>query len=415
VNLAATRYEPENYDPFSLAVMNDPLPFYARLRDAAPALYLPQYDAWVFSRFQDVLDVLTVGGNAFIATDSTLPTPEVLSHHNHGQVSELPLDPLPIGAMLGSPHFEVLRNAHIRPLRPRAVRALHDFVQGLCNRRLDELLPRKTFDLTQDYGGHVSASVICHLMDMPLEQAGVVLDLVNSLSRTDGEGGGNDVPTIIANCIGIMAEAIARRRTAGADGSFSLIDGLLNLGYYGRPLTDVEVATQLVCVFVGGVETVPKITAHGLMELTNAPDQLVAVRADLTANVPIAVEEMIRFCAPAQWFARTAHRDVEVAGITVRKGQRIIALFGSAARDPAEFDDPDVFIWNRKIERVLSFGTGQHYCIGIHLARLELRLLTETFLRRVKSYSFDMDRAVRLPSSFQWGWNSLPVVIERTN
>ena len=68
-------------------------------------------------------------------------------------------------------------------------------------------------------------------------------------------------------------------------------------------------------------------------------------------------------------------------------------------------------IWNRKIERVLSFGTGQHYCIGIHLARLELRIMVDAFLRRVDRFSFDMDNAVRLPSSFQWGWNSLPVII----
>jgi cytochrome P450 len=405
-------HDPQGYDPFSKAVMTDPLPFYERLREEAPALYLPRYDAWVFSRFQDIIDVLTVSGNAFIATDTTLPTPEILARHNHGEVQQLPLDPLPIGAMLGSPHFEVLRNAHIKPFRPRAVRALAGLVQELANRRLDELLPRKRFDLTQDYGGQVSASVICHLLDMPLARAGEVLDLVNSLSRTDPEAGGTDVPTIIANCVGMMSEYVARRRKAGADGSLPLIDGLIALGYYGRPLTDAEIATQLTCVFVGAVETVPKIAAHGLMELRNAPSQLAEVRADLGANVPIAVEEMIRFCAPAQWFARTAHKDVDVAGVQVGTGQRVIVLLGSAARDPAEFDRADSFIWNRRIERVLSFGTGQHYCIGIHLARLELRILVETFLRRVGDFSFDMDCAVRLPSSFQWGWNSLPVVIE---
>ena len=116
-------------------------------------------------------------------------------------------------------------------------------------------------------------------------------------------------------------------------------------------------------------------------------------------------------CAPAQWFVRTAHEDVSVAGQDIRKGQRVIVLFGSAARDEAEFDEPDRFIWNRQIERVLSFGTGPHYCIGIHLARLEMRILVDAFLRRVENFSFDMERAVRRPSSFQWGWNNLPVII----
>ncbi len=409
--MVSANYEPAVYDPFSQQAMTNPLPFYERLRKDAPALYIAKYDTWVFSRFQDIIDVLTLGGNAFIASETTLPTPEILLRHNHGMVDQLPVDPVPNGAMTGSPHFEVLRNAHIKPFRPTYVRSLAAMVRELANARLDELLPKRRFDLTQDYGGIVAASMVCHLLDMPLERAQEVLGLVNSLSQTDPDKGGTDVATTVGRCVDMLIEYVARRRAAGADGSVPLIDGLLALGYYGRRLSDAEVATQLVCAFVGGTETVPKIAAHGLMELAERPDQMAAVRAGLAANVPLAVEEMIRICAPAQWFARTAHKDVQVAGADIRKGQRVIVLFGSAARDEAEFVDPDAFLWNRKIARVLSFGTGQHYCIGIHLARLELRILVETFLRRVSSFSFDLDLAVRLPSSFQWGWNSLPVAI----
>jgi cytochrome P450 len=156
---------------------------------------------------------------------------------------------------------------------------------------------------------------------------------------------------------------------------------------------------------------VPKIVAHGLMELARAPDQLAVVRRDLSANVPIAGEEMIRFCAPAQWFARTAHKDLTIAGQPIKVGQRVIGLVGSAARDEAEFERADQFIWNRPVPRVLSFGLGQRHCIGVHLARLELRVMVREFLRRVDHFTFDMEGAVRRPSSFQWGWNILPVTV----
>jgi cytochrome P450 len=403
--------DPRDYDPFAKEVMADPLPYYRALRAQAPALFLPRYDTWVFSRFQDIMDVLAVGDNAFIATDTTLPNPERLLRHNEGKVEEFGLDPLPIGAMLGSPHYEVLRQAHMKPFRPKQVAAVEALVRKLADERLDLLLPQGTFDLTQAYGGLVSAGMICHLLDMPLSLAPEVLDLVNQLSLTDPEQGGNDVAVTIGRSVEMMRPHIARRRAAGADGEVPAIDGLIQLDYYGRPLTDDEIAVQLTCIFIGGVETVPKIAAHGLMELASRPDQLAAVRADLAKNVPVAVEEMIRYCAPAQWFARTAHKDVQVAGADIKVGQRVMVLFASAARDEAEYADPDAFLWNRPIKRLLAFGYGQHFCIGVHLARLEIRVLAETFLRRVPAFSFNMEGAVRLPSSFQWGWNSLPVVI----
>lgn len=399
------------YDPFSKEVMADPLPFYKVLRQRTPILYLEKYDTWVISRFQDIVDVLSIGDNTFIATDTTLPNPERLLRHNHGKVQELPLAPVPIGTLLGSPHFEVLRQAHMKPFRPRAVASLEEQVRRLANERLDELLPKGRFDLTQEYGGLVAASVICHLLGMPLSRAPEVLNLVNQLSLTDPDSGGNDVAVTIGRSVEMMRAYVAKRREAGADGSVPLIDGLAQLQFQGRALTDDEVAVQLVCAFVGGTETVPKITAHGLMELTRAPQQLEAVRADLEKNVPPAVEEMIRYCAPAQWFVRTAHKPVALGGHNIEVGQRIMVLFASAARDEREYDRPDEFIWNRHIKRTLSFGFGQHFCIGVHLARLELRVLVGEFLRRVRSFSFDMEHAVRLPSSFQWGWNTLPVVV----
>jgi cytochrome P450 len=164
-------------------------------------------------------------------------------------------------------------------------------------------------------------------------------------------------------------------------------------------------------VFIGGTETVPKIVAHGLWELGRWPDQLAAVRADLDANVPVAREEMIRYCAPAQWFARTVRKPFTIHGTTIQPGQRIITLLGSANRDEREYVDPDEFVWNRKIERLLAFGRGQHFCLGVHLARMEIAIMVAEWLNRVDDWQIDEDAASRPPSSFQWGWNNLPVEV----
>jgi cytochrome P450 len=191
-----------------------------------------------------------------------------------------------------------------------------------------------------------------------------------------------------------------------------LVDGLL--GYRlpdDSPLDDVEVATQMLCVFIGGTETVPKIVAHGLWELLSHPDQLAAVKADPKANVPVAREEMIRYCAPAQWFARTVRKPYTIHGTTIEPGQRVITLLASANRDEREYPEPDEFIWNRPIQRMLAFGRGQHFCLGYHVARLEIAVMIEEWLRRVPDFRIIEESAIRPPSSFQWGWSSLPVEV----
>ncbi|WP_155765700.1 cytochrome P450, partial [Mycobacterium colombiense] len=135
------------------------------------------------------------------------------------------------------------------------------------------------------------------------------------------------------------------------------------------------------------------------------------VRADLDNNVLVARDEMIRFCAPAQWFARTVRKPFEIHGQILNPGQRVITLLASANRDEREYPEPDEFIWDRPIRRSLAFGRGQHFCIGYHLARLEVAVLLQEWLRRVPDYAIQGDTATRLPSSFQWGWNNIPVEV----
>ena len=130
--------------------------------------------------------------------------------------------------------------------------------------------------------------------------------------------------------------------------SLPIADSLINYRLPdGSEFTDLEAATQMLGVFIGGTETVPKITAQGLWELSRRPDQMAAVRADLDANVPMAREEIIRYCAPAQWFARTVRRPFTIHDTTINPGQRIITLAASAGRDEREYPDPDEFIWDR--------------------------------------------------------------------
>lgn len=402
-------------DPFSLELMADPLPFYRALRDHDPRRYYPEYDSFFFSRFQDVWEVLRVAGNAFVATETNLPTPEYLRTHRNDAAPPLAsTNPMAPGPSLHSPYYEQMRQAHIGPLRPRNVAALRADITERVRARLDMLMPLGRFDLVGDYAGIVAAETVCHLFGIPRDNAQSILHYVYEITRVDPDKGGVDLGSFFVKLKQFLLPPIEARRAAGADGGNALIDGLLQYRTpgEGRALGDEEIADQLVCVMIGGLESVAKVTGQGIMELWKRPDQLAAVRADLNANVPVAVNEIVRYCAPAQYTFRTAHQDVEVAGVHVRAGQRVACLLHSAARDEREFDEPEAFRWDRPIARVISFGLGQHHCIGKHLALLEVEILVAEFLARAERFAVLPEEGERNPSCFQRGFIHLPVVVE---
>jgi cytochrome P450 len=250
--------------------------------------------------------------------------------------------------------------------------------------------------------------MVCELVGLPVELAPDVLATVNAGSLAE-PGSGVEVANARPGYLEYLTPIIERRR-AGAGPPLAIADNLIDYRLPdGSGFTDMEAAVQMLGVFIGGTETVPKIVAHGLWELLRHPGQLAAVRADLDANVPVAREEMIRYCAPAQWFARTLRKPFTLHGTTINPGQRIITLLGSAARDDREYVNPDDFQWDRRSARILSFGRGTHFCLGVHLARLEITILVTEWLKRVPEFTVREEAASRPPSSFQWGWNSVPV------
>jgi cytochrome P450 len=400
-----------SYDPFDPAVMADPLPYYRVLRDEHPVYFIEKWDTYALSRFSDIWQVLEINDGTFVASEGTLPAATVLAQRNDGPVSDPPLHPMPFHANFDAPIYDGVRRCTSGPFRPKSVSQLADRIRTLANERLDELLPRGTFDLTQEYGGIVAASVVCELLGLPVDHAPDVLAAVNRGSLAQ-PGSGVEVGNARPGYLEYLVPIVQRRRADSAGDGLPIADKLIDYRLPdGSAFNDIEAATQMLGVFIGGTETVPKIVAHGLWELGRRPDQLAAVRADSDANVPVAREEMIRYCAPAQWFARTVRKPFTIHGTIIQPGQRIITLLASANRDEGEYTNPDDFVWNRPIERVLAFGRGQHFCLGVHLARLEIAVMVTEWLKRVDDWRIDSQAASRPPSSFQWGWNNIPVEV----
>ncbi len=398
-----------SYDPFSQEAMRDPQSFYPTLREQYPAYFMPEYDAYAITRYADVWNAF-MDMNSFSESEGQLFSRAQLLVHHRNNPPEPQLDPVAMFNFLDPPVHGHFRRAMATPFLQGSVKKLEPAITKLVRDRLAALLPTGRFDLNGDFGSYVSVGSTALIMGLPLTDAPRMIECVNQMVARSPDKAGPTEEGIVARgeIMDFLRGAIAQRRLGQGPDSF-LIDALINSDVVGRPMTNDEIAVQLLAILVGGTETVPKVFARGLLELAKRPEQLVQIREDLQANAVPAFEEMLRYGAPAQWFGRTAKKPVTVAGVTVEPGQRVVLLIAAANRDQREFENPDEFIWNRKAKRMLSFGVGPHFCIGIHLARLEGQIMLREFLSAVGDYVVEPEAGEWSVSEFQVGWVKLPV------
>jgi len=196
-----------------------------------------------------------------------------------------------------------------------------------------------------------------------------------------------------------------RRRNPGDD----LVSILVHAEVDGERLNDDELIMESLLILIGGDETTRHVLSGGMYQLLLHPEQRAALADDPT-KIPTAVEEMLRWVSPIQNMARTASRDVELRGQTIRAGDKVLLLYPSANRDAKTFAEPFRFDIARKPNDHIAFGLGGHFCLGSNLARLELRVFFEEALRRLPTLELASEEPPpQRPSNFVSGIESLPV------
>ena len=178
----------------------------------------------------------------------------------------------------------------------------------------------------------------------------------------------------------------------------------------GEQISEFEALSYYVIVATAGHDTTSSTTAGALWALAERPDKLAWVQEDLS-RVPGLIEEAIRWTTPVKTFMRSATEDTELAGRKIAKGDWLMLCYASGNRDEAVFENPDQFEPGRTPNRQLAFGYGAHLCLGQHLARMEMRILYEELLPRLKSLSLDGEGKLSF-STFVNGPKTLPVRFE---
>ncbi len=200
-----------------------------------------------------------------------------------------------------------------------------------------------------------------------------------------------------------------RRRDPRED----LISALIAVEEQGDKITELELYSMCVLLFVAGHETTMNLIGNGMLALLEHPAELDRLRAN-PARTQLAVEEVLRYDSPVQRAGRLAREDFCLRGQRIKKGDSVMLMFGAANRDPCQFADPDRFDIRRTRNKHLAFGWGTHFCIGAPLARLEAQIAFDTLLRRLPEIHLaGPEPLVWRQSMAMRGLKSLPVKLVR--
>lgn len=389
------------YDPYDIGIVNDPYPTYARLRDEAPIYYNDKYDFWALSRHADV--------------DKALSNWETFSN-SRSDILELVKSEfdMPKGVMMfeDPPIHSMLRGLMSRVFTPRRMAAIEDQIRQYCVNCLDPHVGSNGFDIISELASMMPMRVIGMLLGIPESEQIGVRDANDANLRTKP-----GAPMEVANADRIAdgriyAEYVEWRSRNPSD---DLMTALLNVEFEDengvtRKLHRKEVLHYTQVVAGAGNETTGRAIGWLAKVLAEHPDQRRQIAQDRSL-LNRAIDETLRFEPTGPHVARYMLRDFECYGTTVPAGTAMLLLFGAANRDPERFPDPDTFNIHRGNISHLTFGKGQHYCLGANLARLEGRVALDELLNRWPEWEIDYESMELAPTSTVRGWERLRIVV----
>jgi cholest-4-en-3-one 26-monooxygenase len=396
-------------DPASIVDLASPDAFadgiphgaFRRLRREAPVAFFPERNGgrgfFALTRHADVVHV-SKHPQLFSSTDGT----NIEDHDGEAlaklQTIMLNMDP---------PQHVKYRRLVKRGFTPRRIAEMTPHVRELAREIVDRVAGKGECDFVAEVAAELPLLVICELMGVPVEDRRKIFELSNRLigfddpefqsSPADGEAAALEMWTY-AHALG------QQRRRRPAD---DLVSDLVNGEVDGERLTELEFNNFFLLLAVAGNETTRNAISGGLLALMQHRGQWERLLSD-RALLDTAVEEIVRWVTPVIHFRRTATAHTRIGGVEIRAGQKIVMWYPSANRDETVFERPDAFDVGRDPNPHLGFGIGEHFCLGSHLARLEMGCLFEELLRRLPDIELAGDPR-RLRSNFIHGIKNLPV------
>jgi cytochrome P450 len=396
-------------DPDDYAAHGYPHHIWTRLRKEDPVHWWDRTGGlpfWAVTRHADLTEVSK-------RPDVFISAPRITISHEPETPEMVDLFP-PTLIQMDPPKHGIFRKMVSTRFTPRALKKIHKPIEEI-GREIVDLLVKDDVEGECDFVREVSAplpiAVIAWLLGVPKSDWNMLFDWTN---RTIGAGdpeyqeeGRTPVETARAAMTELFtyfAKLVEEKKKKPGDDLLSLFT---TLEYEGKPLELMDVLAWCLIVVIAGNETTRNGTTGGMLAFIENPDQLRKLQRD-PSLLPSAVEEVVRWSSPIIHFARTATQDYQLRDKMIEKGQSLALFYASANRDEDIFDDPFRFQIDRRPNRHLGFGIGEHFCLGSHLARLELTVAYKHLLPRIEEVELS-GPVERLRSTLVGGVKRLPI------
>ena len=384
-------YAPDFYgDAFIL----DPEAHYEDMRALGPVVWLEQNNCYAATHYDSVVEVLR-GSDRFISGKGLSLNDDV--------------NKLLIGNSLNSdsPEHEKRRSVTAVPIMPKNIVPLEDYIHSTAQALAAQLVAKERFDAISDFAVVLPLAIVVDLVGLSDEGKDEMLNWASAAFNLF-EGFNERSKAAFDDLKGLQTYLAEHgRRDALKDGGLAqrIFDVAPEKGF-----TEAEAAQMMRDYINPSLDTTVSVAGFAAYYFAKHPDQWDKLRADPDL-VPNAIEEIVRLATPIRAFSRYVALDTEVAGVPLKEGDRILAVYASANRDERMWDNPDQFDVTRPVRKHVGFGHGKHTCMGLHLARRELINLVEAMLPRVKRWHLDGEPEIGMNNSIR-GFSHLPVRVE---
>ena len=392
-----------DFDHVDDAWVDDPYSIMADLREQCPIAHSERYGGmWVPVLHKDV---------AAIANDTEHFTSRTVVINEGRPGDDAPPAPIGVAPPISSdpPFHELARRLLLPAFAPRPIAALEDFSRVLCNDLLDAMGDNDVVNASLGYAQHIPVGLIAKMVGLPPEDGDLFRSFVHEIIEAV------DLPVeerlarfepIQEYIVGLIEE----HRENPAD---DLITYLLNAEIAGNKLADEHVFGTILLLIVAGIDTTWSAIGSSIWHLASNPDDLARLIAH-PELLPSAIEEFLRAYAPVT-MARLVKDDFEFEGCPMKRDDWILLSFPAANRDPEMFDRADEVLIDREANRHAAFGLGIHRCLGSNLARLEMTIALEEWLRRFPKFELVDADSVTFSQGQVRGPRSLPIrILERS-